>query len=184
MAASVPMRSHRTRHAEERRYTAMVIEDPHAAADMLVRATGDRVTAARVRVLAVLLAAKHALTHGEVEAALGASHGVNRVTLYRILEWLTRRQIAHKIAAEDRVWRFTVRREPHAGDHPHFVCNACGRVLCLSGPGALPKPRLPVGFRPQAFELTVKGLCDACGRHGAPKLVRNRRAKLAAPPDP
>jgi Fur family transcriptional regulator, ferric uptake regulator len=161
----------------------MVSQDAHAAADMLVRDTGDRVTAARVHVLAVLLAAKQALTHGEVEAELGRSHGINRVTLYRILEWLTRRQIAHKIAGDDRVWRFTVRRAAHAQEHPHFVCNACGRVLCLAGPGALPKPRLPVGFRPQALELTVKGLCDACGRQPARKAARSARTKVAAPPE-
>jgi len=153
--------------------------EAQAAAQALVRGTGDRMTEPRVRVLAVLLGATRALTHGEVEALLAAAAGINRVTLYRILEWLTRRGIAHKIAGEDRVWRFTVRREPHAAEHPHFVCNACGRVLCLAGRVALPRPRLPAGFRPQAFELTVKGLCDACG---APprKAVRATRAKVSA----
>jgi Fur family ferric uptake transcriptional regulator len=152
-----------------------VSEDAQAAADSLVRSTGDRVTAARVRVLAVLLGAKRALTHSEVEAELGATHGINRVTLYRILEWLTRRDIAHKIAGEDRVWRFTARPRTHSGEHPHFVCNACGRVLCLSVPGAVTKPRLPVGFRTQVVELTVKGLCDVCGRLPPRKPARGSR---------
>jgi Fur family ferric uptake transcriptional regulator len=58
-----------------------------------------------VHVLALLLEAEQALTHGEVEAELGSSQGINRVTLYPILEWLARRQIAHKIAGEDRLWR-------------------------------------------------------------------------------
>jgi Fur family ferric uptake transcriptional regulator len=157
----------------------MLSEQARSTAESLARSTGDRVTGARVQVLAVLLDAGRALTHAELETLLGLARGINRVTLYRILEWLTRRGIAHKIAGADRVWRFTARHGPHASEHPHFVCNGCGRVLCLSGPDVLPKPRLPAGFRPHAFELTVKGLCDACGTPRR-KAARGPRAKSPA----
>lgn len=151
------------------------MNDTESTAEMLIRATGDRVTAPRVHVLGVLLAAGRALTHAEVEARLDAALGINRVTVYRVLEWLTENKIAHKLSGDDRVWRFSVQDEGHTGDHPHFVCNACGRVLCLSTPQENPKPRLPVGFQPTEVELTVKGLCDACSEHSRRIAPRGRR---------
>ncbi len=122
-------------------------------------------TVPRVHVLNVILGAGRALTHNEIEARLDPELGINRVTVYRILEWLTQNKIAHKLAGADRVWRFSVQEQGHVGEHPHFVCNACGRVLCLAESDEAPKPRLPVGFRPTEVELTVKGLCDACNEH-------------------
>jgi len=141
--------------------------DSMQLAEKLVRETGDRLTTPRVQVLAALLGAGRALTHNEIETRLGRSYGINRVTVYRVLEWLTRHGIAHKIAGEDRVWRFNVAGGGHAGEvhHAHFVCNGCGRVLCLEDVKEPPEPPLPAGFLAQDVELTIKGLCDACGEH-------------------
>lgn len=150
--------------------------DADAVAENLIRSTGDRLTSPRVRVLVALLNAGRALTHSEIDARLSRSHGINRVTVYRVLEWLTQTKIAHKIAGDDRVWRFNVMAGEHGDEHPHFVCNACGRVLCLDA-GAKPSaPSLPAGFQSQAVELTVKGLCDACSEHARRKSgARARR---------
>jgi len=81
-----------------------------------------------------------------------------------VLEWLTAHELAHKIAGEDRVWRFNA-----AGDeggrshaHAHFKCNDCGDVICLDEVRAARDIRLPSGYRSQAVELTVKGLCAEC----------------------
>ncbi len=143
----------------------MAMNDAESTAETMIRSTGDRVTSPRVHVLGVLLGAGRALTHNEIEARLDPNLGINRVTVYRILEWLTQNNIAHKLSGEDRVWRFSVQEQGHTGEHPHFVCNACGRVLCLAESAESPKPRLPVGFQPTEVELTVKGLCDACNEH-------------------
>jgi len=151
------------------------MKDLESTAETLIRATGDRVTAPRLHVLGVLLAAGRALTHNEVEARLDPKLGINRVTVYRILEWLTHNDIAHKLSGEDRVWRFSVQEQGHTGEHPHFVCNACGRVLCLADSDERPKPRLPVGFQPTGVELTVKGLCDACNEHARRTTGRSRK---------
>jgi Fur family transcriptional regulator, ferric uptake regulator len=151
------------------------MKDFESTAETLIRSTGDRVTGARVHVLAVLLGAGRALTHNEVEARLEPELGINRVTVYRVLEWLTQRNIAHKLSGEDRVWRFSVQEQGHGGHHPHFVCNACGRVLCLADSDESPKPRLPVGFQPTEMELTVKGLCDACNEHSRRTTARGKK---------
>jgi Fur family ferric uptake transcriptional regulator len=142
-----------------------MVNDSTQLAEKLIRDTGDRLTNARIHVLAALLGAGRALTHNEIETRLNRADGINRVTVYRVLEWLTKRGIAHKIAGEDRVWRFNVAGGGHTGQHAHFVCNGCGRVLCLDEVSEPPEPQLPAGFQLQDVELTVKGLCDACGEH-------------------
>jgi Fur family ferric uptake transcriptional regulator len=139
---------------------------PHDRAESLVRDAAARVTRQRVAVLAVLLAAPRALTHHEVERRARRAHGMDRVTVYRVLEWLVARGLAHRISGDDRVWRFNAVEEAHAGRHAHFQCNDCGAVICLED---VPRARgipLPAGYRPQEVELTVKGLCADCrARH-------------------
>lgn len=152
-----------------------MVKDVDSVAEELVRGTGDRLTSARVQVLATLLNAGRALTHNEIQARLNKAHGMNRVTVYRVLEWLTQKDIAHKITGEDRVWRFNVLEGRHGGHHPHFICNACGRVLCLGEVGKSAEPNLPAGFQSQEVELTVKGLCDACGEHARRKTPYRAR---------
>jgi len=132
-------------------------------AEQSIRDTGARLTRPRVMVLTVLLKAERALTHHEVEARLSADSGVNRVTIYRVLEWLTENGLAHKISGEDRIWRFNAAAHEHAGPHAHFECSDCGQVLCLEPVDAKPTVKLPAGFRQKAVELTVKGLCADCG---------------------
>jgi Fur family ferric uptake transcriptional regulator len=133
-------------------------------AEALVRRTGARRTRQRVEVLAILLAAQRALTHHEIEKRASRGQGIDRVTVYRVLDWLTSHNLAHKIAGDDRVWRFNAAgAEPELGhDHAHFKCNDCGDVICLDQVTAASDFRLPTGYRPQEVELTVKGLCAEC----------------------
>jgi Fur family ferric uptake transcriptional regulator len=133
-------------------------------AESLVQRTGARVTRQRIEVLAVLLAARRALTHHEIEGRVRRDFGIDRVTVYRVLEWLTSRRLAHKIAGDDRVWRFNAAEgEPgHGHAHAHFKCNGCGEVICLDDVRAARRIRLPSGYRPQEVELTVKGICVGC----------------------
>jgi Fur family ferric uptake transcriptional regulator len=136
--------------------------DASDIAEASLRRTGARMTRPRIAVLAVLLAAERALTHTEVESRLPASLGVNRVTIYRVLEWLTEQGLAHKIAGDDRVWRFNAAEHAHRGPHAHFQCSDCGQVLCLDPVTSGPAVKLPAGYRQQRVELTVKGLCADC----------------------
>jgi Fur family ferric uptake transcriptional regulator len=156
-------------------------------AEALVRRTEARVTRPRVEVLAVLLAAGRALTHQQVARQANRALGIDRVTIYRVLEWLTVRDLAHQIAGEDRVWRFNAAADERAQRHAHFRCNRCGEVTCLEKVVPMPSIALPSGYRSQEVELTVKGLCASCmparagrrraqGAGAAPALTRDRRA--------
>lgn len=134
---------------------------PAARARERLKATGERVTGARVRVLEFLTRADCAMTHPEIEAGLG-DDPLDRVTLYRVLDWLVAHGLAHRVAGDDRVWRFSIAGDAH-GQHAHFQCSGCGRVLCLpDAPAPGLAVRVPRGFRPEAVELTVRGRCATC----------------------
>ena len=117
-----------------------------------------------MEVLAVLLAAERALTHHEVERRINRRLGVDRVTVYRVLDWLTGQNLAHKIAGEDRVWRFNAASDEseRSHSHAHFTCNRCGEVICLGEVRAARGIQLPSGYRSQDVQLTVRGLCAGC----------------------
>lgn len=132
------------------------------SAEHMIRAAGARVTQPRVSVLAKLLEASRALTHHEVERRVQRSLSIDRVTVYRVLEWLVANQLAHRIAGDDRIWRFNAMADEHADEHAHFKCNRCGTVTCLDELAAKPVVKLPAGFRTQRVELTVKGFCAGC----------------------
>ncbi|HEX4943267.1 MAG TPA: Fur family transcriptional regulator [Usitatibacteraceae bacterium] len=132
------------------------------AAQVRIRAAGERLTAPRAAVLAALLGSEAALTHHELEGALRADLAVDRVTVYRVLDWLVAVGLAHRIPGEDRTWRFHANRDRSHGPHAHFTCSRCGKTVCLEDVAVPPRVRLPRGFLPQRVELTVQGLCAAC----------------------
>jgi Fur family ferric uptake transcriptional regulator len=120
--------------------------------------TGERVTPARVRVLGELLGAGRALSHHDLEHALGAD-AIDRVTLYRVLDWLVERGLSCRTLGADRVSRFSAQQGGRG--HAHFECSACGRLLCLAAPAAQPEG-LPAGFQAESVALTVRGRCADC----------------------
>lgn len=129
-------------------------------AETLIRPLG-RATPARVGVLEALLAAPRALTHAEVEASLEAGDCPDRVTLYRVLDWLVSKGLAHKISGADRAWRFNAVDRGNHG-HAHFHCTACGQVFCLNELQPAFAFNLPPGYQYQMAELRIQGLCPRC----------------------
>jgi len=145
-----------------------------AKAESMVRETGARITRPRVEILAVLLASERALSHHEVEGRINGALVIDRVTVYRVLDWLSGSGLAHKIAGEDRVARYNAAERAHAGSHAHFQCERCGTVVCLDEHDEKPHVRVPRGFVPHEIALTVKGYCATCVH--AAKPVRRLRA--------
>jgi Fur family ferric uptake transcriptional regulator len=148
------------------------------AAEATLRKAGARVTRARVAVLAVLLDAERALTHHEVEGRIGRSPPVDRVTVYRVLDWLTSQSLAHKVAGEDRVGRYNAAEHAHAHAHAHFQCARCGTVICLEHKHEPSRVRVPKGFVLHEVMLTAKGFCATCAH--AENSQRGRAARQAA----
>ena len=107
------------------------------------------------------------MTHQEITDALADALPVDRVTIYRVLEWLVEQGLAHRIAQDDRVWRFSVSRQPnpHARSdhqHAHFSCKQCGQTFCLDDVPAKVAVKLPAGYQSEEVELTIRGVCEHC----------------------
>ena len=126
----------------------------------LIEAVHARATLARIAVLDALLDAGRSLSHQEVLQVIDPP--LDRVTAYRVLDWLEEVGIAHRVNAADRILRFSISPQPHC--HAHFQCERCGRVFCL--PEAVPPlpESLPAGFLLHEVEMTVKGMCADCAR--------------------
>lgn len=146
-----------------------------ALAEEQLRSASVRVTAARVKVLAALLGAARAFSHQDVQDTLV---DMDRVTLYRALDCLTDAGLAHKIAGDDRVFRYSAGAEsiaasPHDAhmphhQHGHFKCTRCAKVFCLDSIGeagllhAALQESLGKGFQSHDIEFTIKGWCADC----------------------
>ena len=131
-------------------------------ATRLIEARAAVATAARVQVLGMLLAAQSAQSHHALMAqATAAGRPLDKVTLYRVLDWLVEQGLAHSVTGQDRVRRFSV-SHGHAGHggHAHFECDECGRLFCLSEPAA--PPATPSGFETRRVDLTLHGRCADC----------------------
>lgn len=144
-------------------------DGPPEAAQARLRQLGARVTQPRVAILACLIDATEPLTHQAVIDRLPADGDVDRVTVYRVLDWLVDQGLAQKRAGNDRVFRFTLveheaaRAQVHR-QHSHFHCTRCDRTFCLESAGKSVAPKVPSGFAVEHVELTVNGVCAECGK--------------------
>ena len=128
----------------------------------LIRATGARATPARIRVLRLLQEAPTALAHNEIELSLAPSP-LDRVTLYRVLDWLVESGLAHKSTDNQRIFRFSAASPGEHKAHVHFRCEQCGCVFCVDA--APPQvPVLPEGFTVSRLDLDLRGRCARCDR--------------------
>lgn len=143
--------------------TAKRIYAVQAQAEELIRKTGNRVTSGRVRVLAALLAERLSLTHHEIEERLNGEQRLDRVTLYRVLEWLSNKGLVYKMVCDDRVWRFQQNIEnPRLHQHAYFKCTHCAKNIWLDSHEINHGHLLPSGYSAQEVTLMMKGLCVKC----------------------
>ena len=125
-----------------------------------IRRSGARATPARIRVLRLLREAPTSLSHAEIEARLG-DMALDRVTLYRVLDWLVESGLAHKSTDSCRVFRFSPASLGEHATHVHFRCELCGGVYCLDA--SLPVvPDLPPGFSLTRMDFDLRGTCANC----------------------
>lgn len=127
-----------------------------------LRAAGLRATPARLAVLRLVRKASTPPSHGEI--ALAAS-SFGRATLYRCLLDLERAGLVRRTQLGSPVWRFEDAQRKHGiRSHPHFLCSACGKMVCL------PPIAIEVGevaglrraLHQGGFEVQLRGRCDAC----------------------
>ena len=142
---------------------------PAPASDALLRQSGLRRTRVRVGVMEVLTRTRRPMSVPQILGKLGV--GVDTVTVYRTLNTFARKRLVHRVRGEDRSWLYALGgdapdapRPEHL--HPHFVCDACGKVECL---GAAEIPRTLVaslgvspGYDVTYPEVVLHGTCPRC----------------------
>jgi len=131
-----------------------------------IRASGLRATASRIAVLRCLHRTTTPRAHGDIAEEL-APEGWDRATIFRILTDFVEARMLRRADLGDHVWRFElIRAETNheSADHPHFLCNECGDVTCLSDESVriAPGRGAPKAMRKKGLEIQVRGRCDRC----------------------
>lgn len=148
------------------------------SAELIFQQSGLKSTASRLEVTAVLASSQHPLTHQDILKQLPGSF--DRVTLYRVLDWLLQNKVIHRIAGEDRAWRFQLnasqaKQKKYSNktvlsngkafkqhNHAHFQCGDCGKVFCLDNVYPKLTHDIPANFVVDSIELNIKGKCANC----------------------
>ena len=148
------------------------------SAEHIFQQSGLKSTASRLEVVAVLARNQNPLTHQDLLKQLPDSF--DRVTLYRVLDWLLQNKVIHRVAGEDRAWRFQLNASqsnkttysksivPSSNkivrqhDHAHFQCGDCGKVFCLDNVYPKLTHDIPADFVVDSIELNIKGKCANC----------------------
>jgi len=125
-----------------------------------------RRTPVRAGVLEILSRAARPL--GAVDILEKLPPHTDAVTVYRTLNTFTGKNVLHRVRGEDRVWRYAMGdpRETAAHQHPHFVCEDCGKVECLRA-AEIPKgfvESMAVGgnYAVHYPEVVLHGVCPKC----------------------
>ena len=116
----------------------------------------------RMLVLSAITGSNHPLTAAEVHQKVLASHSLNRVTVYRILDLLAEHGAINKITAGERSFHYCANERKNFG-HSHFHCTSCGEVTCIDNDA--------IDFNEQALslprgvsnvDLRLDGVCPVC----------------------
>ncbi|MEX0771888.1 MAG: Fur family transcriptional regulator [Balneolales bacterium] len=135
--------------------------------DVFLRNKGLKATKNRIEILSILMESESALSHADITEKLNETY-IDKVTLYRTLNSFSEKNIIHKVASEDRNWKYAFHLEdldqPETDkDHAHFVCNSCDRIFCFPmEPNLKLHSTQSAGFLVNTKELRLHGLCPTC----------------------
>ncbi len=129
----------------------------------LLRESALRATAPRLAVLRVLAEAPNPLSHSEVLEHLGETDW-DPATIYRNLVKLRDAGVAAVVSRAGGIDRYAlVQAQGEGHQHPHFVCEDCGRVACL--PAELTASMAvhgPWSASVQQATVQLRGECPDC----------------------
>lgn len=131
------------------------------AKQMIIDA-GQRTTYSRLAVLETLISAQTALSHHEIQSLLSKEQHYDKVTIYRVLDWLTEHHLIHRIPSDDRAVKFqaSLPNTPH--QHAHLHCSQCHKIICLDELQMhLPK-EVKQQLQVESVDVIIKGRCPSC----------------------
>ena len=133
------------------------------AADVRLTAEGERMTPARLRVLQLLLAAGEPVKAYDLIARFGEDgQPAKPPTVYRALEFLERKGLAHRIASISAYVACTSGAADHAA--AFLICDCCGATEEVSAPVAegLDRAARAAGYAIDRTTIEAHGRCPAC----------------------
>lgn len=132
----------------------------------ILRRNNLSVTDSRRKILSLFLHSADALAHGDIEKKAGEKF--DRVTVYRTLQTFVEKGIVHPIPTSDNSVRYALCKDctegHHHDDHVHFMCNHCGRTICLDDVVS-PRILLPEGYQAESVQVVINGRCKECNNH-------------------
>ena len=132
-------------------------------ADLRLTAEGERMTAARLRVLELLLTAGEPVKAYDLIARFGEDgQPAKPPTVYRALEFLERKGLAHRIASISAYVACTSGSVDHAA--AFLICDCCGATTEVSAPvaGDLGRAAEAAGYAIVRTTIEAHGRCPAC----------------------
>lgn len=132
----------------------------------LLKAAGLKRTPVRIGVLEVLASEQEPMDVAELIRRLPSF--TEPVTVYRTLNTLVAKKLAHRVRGEGRSWRYAVGDLTHSQEHQHahFVCDNCGKVECIQD-AEIPSKLLDKidpgpGYMISHPEIVIHGTCPKC----------------------
>ena len=139
------------------------------SAESRVEAHGQKLTAARRRVLELLMQAGQPVKAYDLISTFGDEGGAAKPpTVYRALEFLEREGLAHRIESLSAYVACSGEPGNHAA--AFLLCACCGRTEEIAAPvdEALRRLAANAGYSIQTVAIEAHGLCAACREPGAP----------------
>lgn len=163
MGASADRHDHEQLHSR-------AAADAVSAAVVRLRERGERVTAPRRAVLEVLAGRSDHLTADEVSILLEGTD-VHRATVYRTLDVLAAAGVVSHRHHAGGATRYHLAAAAEGAEHLHGHCRGCGTVVVLPADAlasAAATLREAGGFRLEAEQSTLVGLCRECAESRSP----------------
>ena len=136
---------------------------------------GLRPTKARIAVLRTISQASSALSHPEILDRLSNQKEFDRVTIYRVLDWLTEHHLIHKISGDNRAWKYQISQTKFSESlkshqplittdhhHAHLHCKICGQVTCVHELEPHFPAKVLAQYQVSAIDINIKGVCANC----------------------
>jgi Fe2+ or Zn2+ uptake regulation protein len=139
----------------------------HAAAAERLRSEGQRYTAGRRSLVALLAATDRPVTIAEL---LALDAAIAQSSAYRNLGVLEAADVVHRVVSDDEYARYELAEDLTGHHHHHLICTSCGAVEDFTIPPALEDELAAAfervgdrtGFRARHHRLDLVGSCATC----------------------